>query len=147
MHWLDFLLLLWVAAGALFGFRAGLLRMALRLGGIALVIFFLRRWGQPETLAALASGSWEKLLPALGEALLAFGVVAALEVLIRFLRFLPGIGLLDRAAGLVLGAAWNGVLALVVLGFLEPWLRGWPFWREAHVWAWLAQARAVGIWH
>ncbi len=147
MHWLDFLFLLWVAAGALFGFRAGLMRMVLRLGALVLVIFFLRRWGQPATLEALASGSWEKLFPALGQALFALGAIAVLEVLIRFLRFLPGIGFLDRITGLALGALWNGFLVILLLSFLEPWIRGWPFWQQARLWSVLGELKAMGIWH
>lgn len=139
MNLVDLLLLIIVAAAAFEGFRRGLLRQVLELGGIVLALFLAYRYGAAagENIAGLfnigqyleaievpfvdmsgmiesAADLFNRALGCLLVFLAVVGITRLLAVALGSVAKMPVVGTVNKTGGLILGLV-KGLLMCIVL--------------------------------
>jgi len=116
--WLDVGILLLIGAGALRGYRRGLIREGMALGGLAVGLVLATQWNA-EVAGLLkpfvGGGRFLNALAYVVVVLLILGVATLLTVVIQRVMRILLVGWLDRLGGALFGAGQGAILAALLL--------------------------------
>lgn len=124
MNWLDIVLIVVIGLATFIGFRKGIIRMALTLGGLVLGIFLAGRYyaSFAEKLTLISSPTWSKVA---AFAIIFIGVMIVAAILARLLeKFASAIllGWVNRLVGAILGFIVGAMFCGAVLAIWSKYL-------------------------
>lgn len=118
MSWLEWVIIAWLVAAALFGWRAGFVFTFGSLVGFGASLWAARMWG--ATVAGfLGGGPWSQVIASIGIVLVVtkLGGLAAtiLNKIFKITTIIPFLGLINRLGGIVLSVATHVLLSSLVV--------------------------------
>ena len=136
MNGLDLLILCTIALCVWRGFQLGLVRSVLSLAGWLVGLFIGTQYAKPlaplfaEWIDTPAIQTVAAFLLLVIAVFLVFRVVAALLVsVLQALALRP----LERVAGAAFGAAKGGLIVLILISIVAPWLQSAQWWQQSNM--------------